>query len=480
MDYTIMINRRTFLASSAAAAGAYAAPTLRARSSTPNDQIGLGFIGLGGRGNQLLDTFRQLRDVRVTALCEPDELRLAKAHKKAPRAATMADMRQMFDRDDVDTVVIATCNHWHCLAAIWACQAGKDVYVEKPLGHNLWEQEQLVKAARTNKRMVQVGTQQRSSPLQDKAKKLLHEDRAIGKLSHVVVSRIGQREPIGKRNKPLEVPSQVNYDLWLGPAHDKPIYRNRLHYDWHWDWNTGNGEMGNWGVHVLDDVLNVALQDRAGFPTAVYSAGERAAWNDAGNTPNVQVAYFENRVLPVSMVLSNIVPADALSKAAGNDGFNIGYTVFGEGGRFCGSRGHWVVYDNSGKVIKEAKGSSGDGLHQQAFLDAVRTRNQRHLKADATIGHISTAWCHLACIAALEGAAPGATRKAIGPDAWQALMDGYDEQVTSAGVYNPPPPGGRVDVDSSTGQVQPLVSEQAEQLVHRTYRSRDWETAFGA
>lgn len=357
-----MLNRRTFLASSAAVAGSCLAPSLRAQSPGVNDEIGLGFIGLGWRGGQLLDTFRQIPGVRIAALCEPDEARLAEAAKKAPQAATMADMRQLLERSDVDAVVIATCNHWHCLAAIWACQAGKDVYVEKPLGHNLWEQQQLVKAARANKRMVQVGTQQRSSPLQATAKKLLHDDQAIGKLSHVVVSRIGERKPIGKRTSPLEIPASVNYDLWLGPALDQPLYRDELHYDWHWDWNTGNGEMGNWGVHVLDDVVNVALQDKAGYPTAVHSAGVRAGWNDAGNTPNTQVAYYENNVLPVAMVLSNTIPAKALSSAAGNsEGFATGYTVFGEGGRFCGRRGGWVAYDNAGKVLREAKGVRATG-----------------------------------------------------------------------------------------------------------------------
>ena len=473
-----MFNRRTFLATSATAAGAYLTPLARAQSPAASDEIGFGFVGLGGRGVHLLDTFRQLKGVRVTALCDPDESRLAEAQKKAPAAATMADMRELFDRDDVDAVVVATCNHWHCLAAIWACQAGKDVYVEKPLGHNIWEQQQLLRAARENKRMVQVGTQQRSSPLQAKAKELLHQQQAIGKLSRVVVSRIGKRETIGKRSKPLEIPPGVNYDLWLGPAHDEPIYRDRLHYDWHWNWNTGSGEMGNWGVHVLDDVLNVALEDKAGLPSAVYSAGERAAWNDAGETPNIQVAYFENRGLPVSMVLSNIVPADTLTAAARNAGYETGYTVFGEGGRFCGMRGRWAAYDNSGKVIKQASGSTGDGLHQQAFVDAVRTRNQGKLSASGEIGHISTVWCHLAGIAALEGAAPGANHDTSGPDAWQALLDGYEEQVTGAGVYNPPPPSGRIEVNTATGAVQPLVSEQAQQLVRRTYRSGDWERAF--
>ncbi len=472
-----MLNRRTFLASSAVAAGSCLAPSLRAQAPTANEQVALGFIGLGGRGGHLLDTFLGIQGARVTALCEPDSERLAKAQAKVPQAAAVADMRELLDRDDVDAVVIATCNHWHCLAAIWACQAGKDVYVEKPLGHNLWEQEQLLKAARANRRMVQVGTQQRSSPLQAKAKKLLHDDQAIGKLSHVVVSRIGERKPIGKRDNPLSLPKSVNYDLWLGPAHDKPLYRNQLHYDWHWDFNTGNGEMGNWGVHVLDDAINVALLDQAGYPTAVHSAGVRT-WGDASDTPNIQVAYYENSVLPVSYLMSNVVPATTLSEAAGNDGFGIGYTVFGEGGRFCGKRGQWVAYDNAGNVIQEEQGSAGDGIHQAAFLEAVRSRDQGKLAAELAIGHLSTAWCHLASIAALEGVVAHEDARPAGPESWQELFAGYVDLARNAGYQQAPPAEGRIEVDAKTGEVQQLASDQARELVERTYRSSKWRDAF--
>lgn len=474
-----MFNRRQFLATSGAAASlALGTSWATAQSTSPNEQIGLAVIGLGGRGSGLMNVFRRFSDVRIVALAEPDQERLAKAGKSVPDAVQTQDMMEIIDRPDVDAVVIATSNHWHCLAAIRACKAGKDVYVEKPLGHNLYEQEQLVKAARKYDRMVQMGTQQRSSPIQARAKQVLHQDKLIGDLQHVVVSRIGERKPIGKRSEPLQVASTVDYDQWIGPAPDQPIYRNNLQYDWHWDWNTGNGEMGNWGVHVLDDALNVAMLDKAGFPSAVQSAGMRAEWDDAGNTPNTQVAYFENSVLPMSMLLSNIVPADPLVEGAHNDGFGTGYTVFGEGGRFCGSRGHWRVFDNDGKLIEELKGPEGMGRHQRDFLDAVRTRDQSKLTAEVERGHISTAWCQLASIAALEGEASSSGLQSDAAGRWSDLVEGYQEQIKNVSPNVTATPPGRVEVDSKTGVVKQLTSENAQQLVHRTYRTSEWAAEF--
>src|SRR5262249_46416782 len=191
-----------------------------------------------------------------------DQELLDKAAGDIPGAKKYTDLRKLFDDKDVDAVVIATCNHWHVLAAIWALEAGKHVYVEKPLAHNHWEGQQLVKAARKYDRIVQVGTQQRSDPMQAELKEYLHNEKALGDINYVEVCRYGRREPIGKRSTPLPIPASVDYNLWLGPAADVPIYRDKFHYDWHWDWNTGNGEQGNWGVHVLDDVVNVVLLDQ--------------------------------------------------------------------------------------------------------------------------------------------------------------------------------------------------------------------------
>src|SRR5262249_30772592 len=233
------MHRRTFIQNSAM----FGAAALLARPVFPrgvNEKLNIGFVGLGGRGSkELLPQFSQLDDIRVAALCDVDEEHLHQAAEKHPAAKKYGDLRKLYDDKDIDAVVIATCNHWHVLAAIWACQAGKDVYVEKPLCHNHWEGQQLVGAARKLDRIVQMGSQQRSDPMQAELKQYLHEDKKLGEIKYAQVCRFGPREPIGKRSSPLKVPTSVNYDLWLGPAQDKPLYRDKFHYDWHWNWNTG-------------------------------------------------------------------------------------------------------------------------------------------------------------------------------------------------------------------------------------------------
>ncbi len=253
--------------------------------------------------------FSGMDGVTVAALCDPDAGRVAAAAKSFPKAKQFSDLRELIDDDDIDAVVVATCNHWHCLASIWAMQAGKDVYVEKPLSHSQWEGEQTVKAARKYQRICQVGTQQRSDPMQAEIKKFLHEEQGLGKILSCRVNRYGVRAPIGKRTSPLVIDDSIDYDLWLGPAQDEPIFRDKLQYDWHWDFNTGSGEMGNWGVHVSDDARNNVFLDKVTLPTRIMAAGGRVAWNDAGNTPNVHFVYFDTGEIPTVIGLSNLSAA---------------------------------------------------------------------------------------------------------------------------------------------------------------------------
>lgn len=470
------MTRRGFLTLSAASAGVLTGRSLFGAPIGPNEKINLGFIGLGGRGRELLSTFSGLPEVRIGALCDVDQQRLSEAAEKYPDALTFTDLRRVIERDDIDGVVIATCNHWHCLAAIWACQAEKDVYVEKPLGHFIEEQRRLVEVSRLKERIVQVGTQQRSDPMQAEIRQFLHGEQGIGTMQHIVISRIGERASIGKRPSPLQVPKTVNYDLWLGPAHDEPIYRKEFHYDWHWVWNTGNGEMGNWGIHVLDDVRNVALLDGVRLPSAVYSAGTRVAWNDAGETPNVQVAYFANDHVPVYMILSNVGPAKTLSKGVAYSGVDTGYTIYAEGGELRGTRGRCSAYDKQGKRIKEFRGDSGT-LHAESFLLAMQSRDRSHLAADVETGHLSSAWCHLASMAALEDADSAANvgeATAAPPELWQKLLDSYRLQVaeydeaSAASLMRE----GHIVVDSDREQIKPPVSATAANLWRRAYRSK--------
>jgi len=386
--------RRTFLAQAASGAAALgmAATATRGTAAGP-DRVRLGLIGLGWRGGQHLDALLARTDCEIVALCDPEAAFLDAARAKAPRAKASADLRAVLDDPGVDAVVISTCNHWHCLAAVWACAAGKDVYVEKPLSYTLWEGRQLIHAARTHGRVVQVGTQPRSDPLQRQVRAFLHDEKALGPIESVTVTRFGVREGIGRRDTPLEMPTTLNYDLWLGPAADRPMFRSKVNYDWHWDWNTGNGECANWGVHVLDDVRNVAFRDTVSLPSAVTVGGGRVVWNDAGETPNLMFSLLDAGGIPVVFALSNLPATPAAKRPLRFEDTESGYIVHCAGGSYHGRRGGGVALDKSGAVVREFKGTTGGAEHYADFFDAVKTRQQP--AADVVIGHDSTNWSHV-------------------------------------------------------------------------------------
>jgi len=467
------IHRRTFLQQSAALGAALAISPARAQNI--NEKLNMGFIGCGGRGNELLKQFGKLADVRIAALCDPDQKLLDEAGQKHSGAKRYADLRKLLEDSDVDAVAIATCNHWHALAAVWACQAEKDVYVEKPLAHNHWEGQQVVHAARRFDRIVQVGTQQRSDPLQDELKNFLHVEKSLGDIECVVVCRFGNREPIGKRSDPLPPPKSLDYNLWLGPAADEPIYRDKWHYDWHWDWNTGNGEMGNWGVHVIDDAVNVVLRDRVPFPKRLLAAGGRVAWDDAGESPNVCFAYYDTGSIPVLFGLTNLPSENDAKESVKYLGVGSGYIVHCEGGYYAGGRGGGAAHDRDGKVIRRFKGDSGAG-HARNFVDSVAARDRKRLNAEVKIGHASTAWCNLVNIACRVGGeyADEKTRS-IGSDVelWPQLVGQAHEHLQRNGV----------DIAKSEFKISPVLefdsereqfvgesADAANQLLRREYR----------
>jgi hypothetical protein len=439
------ISRRRFLGTSLAGTGALiAAPavwTSRANGQSPNDEIRLGVIGAGGRGGGLSGGFATRNGASIVAVADPDE-KHANSLAEARGGKPYIDLRELLDDENVDAVIVSTCNHWHCLAAIWAMEAGKDVYVEKPLSHTQWEGRQVVKAARKYNKIVQVGTQQRSDPLQAAAKKFLHEDKALGKILYAQANRLGARASIGKRDTPLTIPEEVNYDLWLGPAADEPLYRDSLHYDWHWDWNTGSGEMGNWGVHVLDDVRNVAYQDSVSTPKRIMSVGGRVGWNDAGNTPNVHYVCFDTGEFPTLIALSNLneAPGGRSSwKTKADRPFDSGgsgYVVACEGGYYLGQRGSGKAVDLEGKEIRSFKGGDRDNIHKDNFLDAVRSRDASTLNTEVEVGHNSTGWCNLANVAYKAGKPFSASEAlSIYPefDAWELILREMHTQLAPYG-----------------------------------------------
>jgi predicted dehydrogenase len=428
------MNRRSVLKAGLAAGISLAAPFSRAYGA--NDRVRMGVIGCGGRGGEVSGFFSKLSGAEIGAITDPDNDHVGEFAKKFPQATPYGDLRKMLEDKSIDAVIVTTCNHWHCLAAIWAMQAGKDVYVEKPLSHSQWEGAQVVKASRKYDKIVQLGTQQRSDPMQAEIKKFLYDDNAIGKPEFIEVVRYGVRESIGKRPTPLPIPASVNYDLWLGPAQELPIFRDKLHYDWHWDWNTGCGEMGNWGVHVLDDARNNGLLDKPKMPKRVMAGGGRFVWNDAGETPNVHFAYYDTGSIPVLLGLSNLPAAPGEKKSLNFRGATSGYVIHCEGGYYSGQRGKGAAYDKDGKKIKDFKGNSGSG-HQQNFLDALKKRDRSVLNAEIALGNDSSGWCNLANIAYRTGGdftrqKAESMRKDYKP--WNDLLEQMQEHLHNYGI----------------------------------------------
>jgi len=468
--------RRQFLQCATVAGAALTFPTRRLLAAGPGEQINLGIVGCGWRGGELLNAFNALPGVQITGLCDVDSELLDKSGEKVPKANKWTDMRDMFDSAEIDAVVIATCNHWHCLAAIWAMEAGKHVYVEKPLGHTQWEGQQVIHASAKYRRICQVGTQQRSNPMQAEIKQFLHKEKTIGSVESVRVNRFGVRKSIGLRTTPLKPPKSVDYNLWLGPAQDIPIYRNKLHYDWHWSWNTGSGEIGNWGVHILDDVRNNVFQDLVAAPSAVTSAGGRFAWNDAGDTHNVHFALLDAGGVPVVVTLSNL-PVDGLPNKP--PGPSSGYIVYCEGGRLEGQRSGAAAFDSTGKLIKEFKKRTDGVSHQQNFIDAIRKDQPSLLIAPAQVGHDSTTWSNLINIASrvpvVTSAEPRKVSKdkIIGAESAATILEQMhtvvsinDPRHTADGLQLGP----TLQFDSDSGQFIGEHSADANKMLRREYR----------
>ncbi|MEQ1830492.1 MAG: Gfo/Idh/MocA family oxidoreductase, partial [Pirellula sp.] len=465
------LSRRSFV-QTAAATGIVASTRPARAFSMANDEVRLGFIGCGGRAGEHLSAFSKMTGVAVAGLCDPDQKRMEDAKDKFGQSAkTWVDLRALIEDKNIDAVVVAACNHWHCLAAVWAMQAGKDVYVEKPLSHSQWEGMQTVAAARKYNRICQVGTQQRSDPMQAEIKKFLHEEKALGKIVSARVNRFGVRASIGRRETPLTIDPRIDYNLWLGPAQDRPIFRNSLQYDWHWDWNTGSGEMGNWGVHVLDDLRNNVFLDKVTLPKRIFGGGGRLVWNDAGETPNVHFVYFDTGSIPVVIGLTNLPENASSTKSPKCPGPGSGYIAYCEGGRFEGQRGSATAFDQDGNVIKKFKGNSGNGLHQMNFLEAVRKRDRTLLNTEVEVGHHTTGWCNLANIAFRTGTAYSQDKAdSLKSKEWSALVDEMKQLVTAHGLNMNAPGmmlGPMLSVDAKTEMFIGENADQANQFLKR-------------
>lgn len=293
IPFSIPTRRRFIQALGATTLAGFGFPALGAVGA--NERVRLGLIGCGWRGGQLFKQFNRMSDIEFVAISDPDTENMDKVVAMAEGGAAKkltrhVDYRKLLEQADIDAVVIASPNHWHALHTIHACQAGKDVYVEKPVTHHFGEHAMMLEAEKVHGRIVQAGTQNRS----EVGLKEAFESLRAGELGAILSARglcYRNRDSIGKLDAPLTPPASLNYDLWLGPAEDQPLMRPKLHYDWHWDYNTGNGDMGNQGPHELD-LIAWALGDPEP-PKTMRAYGNRFAWNDAGNSANMHTAWLE-------------------------------------------------------------------------------------------------------------------------------------------------------------------------------------------
>lgn len=399
-------NRRQFLedsmfaaaaAAMAGSAGHLTAADVQPQSKSANEKLNVAVVGVNGRGGSHYGFFAARQDTMVSYVVDVDREkgnnRAGEIEKRqGVRPKFVEDIRKMLDDKSVDIVTIATPNHWHALMAIWAMQAGKDVYVEKPVSHNVSEGRRAVEAARKYKRICQTGTQCRSNPGMIQ----LIEYVKSGKIGDVKVARglcYKPRPSIGPKVTPA-IPAHINYDLWCGPAPLKPSTRNNpnkplngpVHYDWHWIWDYGNGDLGNQGIHQMD-IARWGLGVKE-LCKAAFSYGGRLGYEDAGETPNTQVVvhdYGDRSLVFEVRGLKTPRYKDASVGVIfeGTDGYAVSPTY--DGG---------TVFDKNGtKVVSFLEGE--DKFHFANFLAAVRSRKLTDLNADIEEGHLSSALCHL-------------------------------------------------------------------------------------
>jgi predicted dehydrogenase len=400
------LDRRQFLQDTAALAASISAlqataaraadePSAKSDKKKPgaNDVVNVAVIGVRGRGMEHVRSYNDLDEARITTICDVDRNVIGKAMKAVSTANDgseprfVQDMRRILDDKDIDAVSIATPNHWHALAAIWAIQAGKDVYVEKPVSHNVSEGRRIVEAAEKYGKVVQAGTQCRSNKGIQDAVEFLRS----GKLGKIYMAKGLCYKPRGSiGHKPDgPVPAGVDYNLWLGPAPERPFNPNRFHYEWHWNWDYGNGDLGNQGIHQMD-LARFGL-GKTEFPKTVMSSGGRFGYSDDGQTPNTQLVVFEFDDCELQFEVRGLMTNDEAK-------VKIGDIFYGsEGILAITSYTTWQTY--LGPKMEPGPGGSGGGNHFENFLQAVKSRDVKSLNGPIEEGHQSSAFCHLGNIA---------------------------------------------------------------------------------
>ncbi len=397
------LNRRDFMRTSVGAAAAFAALPQKP-SPGANDTIRIGVMGLGGRGTYLAERFAERSDTEIAYLCDPNTRRFARAREAVEEAQDASpkmvqDFRRILDDKNVDVLINATPDHWHGMGTIMACQAGKDVFVEKPLSHNIWEGRKMVEAARKYKRVVQVGMQSRSAPYVQKAKDYIQS----GKLGEVHLVRICNMMKHPKQGDTPDgpVPKGFDYDLWCGPAAKLPYNPSRR---WLNQWEYSCGPIAGDAVHQFD--LARFLTDDIPYPKAVSQTGAINALRDGRDTPDTQMAILEYDGLTMMMESTLWTPYIKKIPASIRDSDQFpnwpfcstkvevlgteGFMYFGRHG------GGWQAYNAGGELVHSEYGRQADREHQDNFIDCLRTRKKPN--ADVEIGHLSVLPYHVANI----------------------------------------------------------------------------------
>jgi len=401
------MNRRDFVTSSLAVGAATLLPSNKGYAA--NEKVVLGVMGLGGRGTYLADQFVQRKDVEIAYLCDPNTRRFARAREaveenQSRRPKLIQDFRKMLDDPQVDAIINATPDHWHALGSIMACQAGKDVYVEKPMTHSLWEGRKMIEAAQKYKRIVQVGMQSRSAEYINKAKEYIQSGK-LGKVHLVKVFNM-LKHPFRKKGPDQPVPEGFDYEMWCGPGPKLPYNPQR---NWLNRWEYSCGPIAGDAVHQID-MARYLINDIP-FPRTVSHTGAIYALQDGRNTPDTQMALFEYdnltlafeatlwtsymKKIPVNIRESDKFPnwpfCSTRVEVYGTEGF----MYFGRHG------GGWQAYDGNGELVQSGCGRGGDNRHEANFIECIRSRKKPN--ADAEVGHHSVLLCHLANISYRAG-----------------------------------------------------------------------------
>ena len=394
--------RRELLQHSAAISAALAAltpsdllsapePTTAARRVGANETLRVAVVGVKGRGMSHVGGFNGNHGCEIVTVCDPDEAVIGPAmsaveKKSGKKPEFVRDIRKVVEDKNIDIIAIATPNHWHALASILAMENGKHVYVEKPVSHNVREGRIMVETARKFKKVCQTGTQSRSMPGMREAMAYMHDGK-LGKVKLAYATCYKPRGSIGKVNGEQPIPKTIDYDIWCGPAPKLPLMRAKLHYDWHWTWAYGNGDLGNQGIHEMDKARwGLGKME---LPKTVMSLGGRFGYIDDGETANTQLCVYDYGDSELIFEVRGLKTEDY-------KGARVGNIFFGEKGIIvCPNYGGGFLMDLDGKKVQDFKGNGSDNSHFGNFVQAVRAGDHKLLNADILEGHLSSALCHL-------------------------------------------------------------------------------------